>query len=249
MTLNQGICILAGWILRVLDPTENDRRAVKHSLSHYFFSGLRLLLIPVMLWAIIGVSVAGSKLILKIGYSYSLHFIGIGFCCGLVLFSLISPFMRMYIIGHELTHWFIAKIFKRKTGKLRFGPTNGSVKIQRPNVWIVLAPYFFPFYMVVWTLVISLIQIWVTTRWLIVILYCGIGITYSYHLVMTVLALSKGQSDLKIYGQSFSLCLILLINFLIFYCALSFYSDNVDYSRSLLRKTYQAQWFLFNRVF
>ncbi len=223
---------------------------MKRSFAHYFYQGTRILLIPVMLWMIFGLILAGSKLTLNIGYSHSLYLIGIGFGTGLAVFAIISsPFMRLYVLGHELTHWLTAKAFRRQTGKLRIGKVEGSVSVQHPNIWIILAPYFFPFYTVIWIVVVKIIQIWYDGLGLLIVLYLGIGLTYAYHIFMTMLALSKEQTDLKMYGYSFSLCLIILINFFIVYCGLSFFSDNMDYSITLLKKSYTTQWKLFSNYF
>ncbi len=223
---------------------------MKHPITHYLFQGIRILLIPIMLWVILGLILAGSKLTFSIGYNHSLYLAGIGFCSGLVIFSInSSPFMRLYVAGHELTHWLTAKAFRRRTGRLRIGKAEGSVSVQRPNIWIMLAPYFFPFYTVVWISVIKIIEIWYIETGLLIALYLGTGLTYAYHIFMTMLALSKEQTDLKMYGYSFSMCLIILINFFIVYCGLSLFSDNVEYSATLLKKTYISQWNLLTELF
>ncbi len=223
---------------------------MKRPLTRYLFQGTRLILIPIMLWAIFGLIQAGSKLALNIGYNHSLYLIGIGFGSGLVIFAIHStPFMRLYVLGHELTHWLTAKAFRRQTGKLRIGKAEGSVSVLHPNIWIMLAPYFFPFYTVIWILIIKVIEIWYDGFALLVALYLGIGLTYAYHIFMTMLALSKEQTDLKMYGYSFSLCLIILINFFIVYCGLSFFSDNMEYSFTLLKNSYKTQWKLFSKLF
>ena len=53
--------------------------------------------------------------------------------------------VRLYVFGHELTHWLTARLFRRRTGAFHVGGDRGYVMVERPNVWITLAPYFVPF--------------------------------------------------------------------------------------------------------
>jgi len=144
-----------------------------------------------------------------------------GFLLGSLLFTFGSRLTPLYVFGHEFTHWICAKLFFKQTGKFHCRAGSGYVEIKSPNVWIILAPYFLPFYFLL-----------VTGLWgLFDLLFPGIlrpyyplsagflGLTYSYHLVMTFIALSKGQADLKHKGKVFSLSLILTMNALFFFLA------------------------------
>ena len=64
---------------------------------------------------------------------------GGAFVVGLPLFCFLR-LNSLYVFGHELTHWVMAKIFLRKTGRFQSGKNAGAVEVENPNVWIILAP-------------------------------------------------------------------------------------------------------------
>jgi hypothetical protein len=195
-----------------------------------------------MIWVILGLVQASVKLSLKLGYDKSIYVTGVSFTFGLIVFSLVSPFIRVYVVGHEMTHWLAAKVFRRKTSGFKVSKTTGSVRIERPNMWIILAPYFIPIYTIIWILTVKFAGLWFTAPWAPIVLYGGVGITYAYHIVMTVFALSKSQSDLRFYGHIFSLCLIIMINISILYGGLSFFSGNRYHVFLSLRDSFRTQW-------
>ena len=203
---------------------------------------LKSCLILLMLWIVLGLVGASLKLSLNWKYNHSFFLVGIGFCVGLLLFSLKSTFSRTYVVGHELTHWLVAKLFRRKTSGLSIGKRGGSLHVEKPNILIVLAPYFFPLYTVLWLILVNLLQVSVNADWVSMTLYIGIGFTYAFHIVMTILALSKIQNDLKLYGHFFSLCLIFNINLFILYLGLSYFSKDLKTGYSLLKDSFQYQW-------
>ena len=144
-----------------------------------------------------------------------------GFLLGSALFTMGTRMTALYVFGHETTHWIMAKLFFKETGKFRCGGSSGFVEIKNPNVWIILAPYFIPFYFLLCTGIWGLLDLFYPGAigafhpWLAGLL----GLTFSYHLVLTFIALSKGQADLKHKGKVFSLTLILVMNALLFFLA------------------------------
>ncbi|NLF93424.1 MAG: hypothetical protein GX564_06005 [Oligosphaeraceae bacterium] len=144
-----------------------------------------------------------------------------GFLAGGLFFTLVSRLTPLYIFGHECTHWLSAKLFFKETGKFRCRASGGFVEIKQPNVWIILAPYFVPFYFLIctglWGLAVALWPKWYSPC----LHYAAIvlGICYAYHVVLTCFALSKGQADLRLKGVLFSLALILAFNALFIYLA------------------------------
>ena len=144
-----------------------------------------------------------------------------GFAGGLIFFVFVSRVPVLYVFGHEMTHWLVAKCFLRKTGSIKIGVGRGHVQVERPNLWIVLAPYFVPLYALVWVGAYGVGQmIFGTPRPGVAIGFnIGLGITYAYHLKMTAYALSRAQSDLNMHGVFFSLSLIICFNIaLLLFC-------------------------------
>ncbi len=140
-----------------------------------------------------------------------------GFLGGLLFFTLVSRVLVVYVFGHELTHWFAAKLFLRETGDVTIGSKGGSVAVQKPNIWITLAPYFIPFYTLLWVLVYGIFRFGYgePNSLVLKILYSGIGFTYAFHVVLTVHSLLREQADLKANGGFLSTSLILFFNVLL----------------------------------
>jgi len=201
----------------------------------------RILLIPVMLWASAGIIHGMARMPLDL-QARDMWYCLLGFSVGLVLFALCSPLIRVYVIGHELSHYLVAKLFKRRTRNFRVGKTSGSVDVHRPNVWIVLAPYMVPIYTVIWLLIMAVVSIGDRPEWLAPVTVAGVGLTYAFHVVLTVIMLIQGQTDLKFYGPAFSICLIILVNSACVYGALAVLSGNLNSCMSLLGTTYVDQW-------
>ncbi|HIE11175.1 MAG TPA: hypothetical protein EYP62_06125 [Kiritimatiellae bacterium] len=140
-------------------------------------------------------------------------FIG-GFLFWLLLYLAMPPPTRTYILAHELTHALWTWFMGGEVRHIRVGKRSGSVRVTRDNVFISLAPYFFPLYTVLAVIcwyALSLFwdldhyrPFWMAT----------VGLTWSFHLTFTVDLLRRRQSDLAPHGRLFSICVIYLLNVL-----------------------------------
>ena len=140
-------------------------------------------------------------------------FIG-GFIFWLLLYFSMPPPTRTYILGHELTHALWTWLLGGEVKRIRVGSHSGSVWVTRDNIFISLAPYFFPLYTllaVIGWYVLSLFWNLDHYRpfWMAVV-----GLTWSFHLTFTVDLLRRRQPDLVPHGRFFSLCVIYLLNVL-----------------------------------
>ena len=131
-------------------------------------------------------------------------------------------FTVIYVFGHELTHWATAKLFFKKTGRIRVGRLSGSTEIYNTNVAITLAPYIIPFYLMVLVGIFGISQLFVypSPIWAAYLVSVLVGITYAYHIMLNIFALRQAQSDLELYGKVFSLAFILAGNALFLLLAL-----------------------------
>ncbi|MDR3196007.1 MAG: hypothetical protein LBT58_04455 [Endomicrobium sp.] len=124
--------------------------------------------------------------------------------------------MKTYIFGHELSHAIAGLLSGAKIKKFNVDEMSGSVVLTKDNIWITLAPYFFPIY------TIAIIIIYVCLGWVMDIkqLYGYylflIGFSIFFHIALTVYILSIEQPDLKIYGAFFSYVIILAVNIITF---------------------------------
>ncbi len=168
--------------------------------------------------------------------------IGAGFLAGLTAFGLVSRFTPFYVLGHELTHWFTAKLFGRRTGRFRISMASGSVAVERPNVWIVLAPYFVPIYTLAWIGTYGLVRCLYgpVSPAMLKGVWAGIGLTYAFHVILTIHSLRGGQTDLHYQGRFLSLSLILFCNVLLVFLAITAAGRTWASSFRLLSQTFHG---------
>ena len=135
-----------------------------------------------------------------------------------VFWKVLPDSTRMYVLGHELTHALWGVAFGAKVSNLKVRSTGGSVTLTKSNVWITLAPYFFPF----WTMIVVLLALAVRgiiylanpetpfpVPWLWMF---AVGFTWCFHACFTIRSLMQTQSDVQEYGRVFSWTLILACN-------------------------------------
>ncbi|MFA7174120.1 MAG: hypothetical protein WC340_12065 [Kiritimatiellia bacterium] len=138
-----------------------------------------------------------------------------GYALWLVLWFFLPRPAKTYILGHELTHALWALLFGAKVSKLNVSRKGGSVSLTKTNLWIILSPYFFPFYTFV------VIALWLLTRSFVTpvpfkpLWFFLIGFTWSFHACFTLNSLLVKQPDIQIYGRVFSYTIIYLINLLL----------------------------------
>ena len=135
---------------------------------------------------------------------------------GVVAFAMawmaLSHPVRMYVLGHELTHALWGLLFGARPSDLRVAATGGSVRLTKTNMLITLAPYFFPFYTFV-VIVCALITyafmrpLPFLPLWLFLV-----GFTWAFHALFTLETLGSRQPDVKLYGRIFSWTFIYLVN-------------------------------------
>lgn len=126
-------------------------------------------------------------------------------------FALSHP-VRMYVLGHELTHALWGLLFGARPSDVRVSASGGSVRLTKSNLLITLAPYFFPFYTFI-VIVVALVTyaffrpLPYLPLWLFLV-----GFTWSFHVLFTLETLGQRQPDVKLYGRIFSWTFIFLVN-------------------------------------
>ena len=141
------------------------------------------------------------------------------FCVGyglwLLVFVLLPKPVRTYVLGHELTHALWALLMGARVSGLRVGKSGGQVRTSKSNWAIVLAPYFFPFYAMLFIGLFFLIN----TFWSLAdygwVLFFLIGLGWSFHVTFTLMTLlTVSQPDVRSQGVLFSVVVIYLMNLL-----------------------------------
>ncbi len=168
-----------------------------------------------LLWLSAMLAITGCRVCVPFRLSHGAIVFAVAFVGGALLFRW-RKFSPVYVFGHEMTHWIVAKLFLKETGKFKVGMTKGSVEIVDSNVWITLAPYIVPFYVLLAMGVFGLSQVFLypSPQWASLAFVICAGLGYAYHCVLTIYAIGLSQSDLKVYGEFFSLSLIIAGNVL-----------------------------------
>lgn len=122
--------------------------------------------------------------------------------------------VRLYVLGHELTHAVWGLAFGARVSNLKVSISGGSVTLTKSNVFITLAPYFFPFYTMLVVLVALIVRCFATPLpgqplWLF-----AVGFTWCLHVCFTLRSLTQRQPDVIEYGRLFSWVFIWLFNVL-----------------------------------
>jgi len=178
---------------------------------------------------------------------------GTGYGLWLLIFTLLPKPMRTYVLGHELTHAVWALLMGARVSGLKVGKAGGEVRTSKTNWFIVLAPYFFPFYAMLFLGLFFLghaIWNWSAHFWM---LFFLVGLGWSFHVTFTLMILfTTAQPDVKSQGVVFSVVTIYLMNLLIILlttAALSPQVTFVDVVVHLWRDTLAAYgWTLDNLV-
>ncbi len=135
--------------------------------------------------------------------------------CWLSIYLLLPKPMRLYVLGHELTHALWTWLFGGRVKKFKATAKGGHVVITKTNFLIVLAPYFFPLYAVIVGICFILGHlIWDWTPYL-VWFHLLVGAAYAFHVTLTWNALRTRQSDISSQGYFFSAVIVFLGNIMV----------------------------------
>lgn len=154
------------------------------------------------------------------------------FLFGVVCYTFTYPVFKKplfsYVIGHELSHVLGVWLSRGRIHSFNIGRRGGTVKVDRVNIWTALLPYFFPIYTFLVLCIYFLLSIlWDMSRfqnWLVFI----IGITWAFHLWMTMYVLRHSQPDLRFGGFLFSSIIIFTVNIAILILLLVFISPELS---------------------
>ena len=182
-------------------------------MKKYFLFFIGLLILPLcvaMTWTVLDVlrnaDSRGSMFSLESGC------LALGYFAWVFCWLFLPQPVRVYILGHELTHALWAVLFGGKAKNLSITPSGGSVKVTKSNVLITLAPYFFPFYTMILIGLFLLVKLFMGAvpyplGWLFFL-----GFTWAFHFTFTLQSLWTSQPDIQEYGRLFSYSLIYLLN-------------------------------------
>jgi hypothetical protein len=138
---------------------------------------------------------------------------GMGYVLWLVIFALLPKPMRTYVLGHELTHALWAWLMGARVSGLKVRKTGGQVRTSKTNWFITLAPYFFPFYAVLFIAGFFLAHAIFNLAPYMWVLFFLVGLGWSFHVTFTLMILlTVQQPDVQSQGVLFSAVVIYLMN-------------------------------------
>jgi hypothetical protein len=116
---------------------------------------------------------------------------------GTLLFLPVKP-GPLHVFAHEGAHWLVAKLFRRRTSGFSVGWRGGAVEVESPNLWIALAPYILPLWVLLW-IPCRLLAHDDLTRLVWIVIF---GLLIGQHLAATWRCLAAAaQPDFKIHGR------------------------------------------------
>lgn len=153
------------------------------------------------------------------------------------VYPVFSKPLRGYVLGHELTHVLGVWLFRGKIHKMKVSRKGGVVKANKTNIWIKLAPYFFPIYTILVLGIYLLFSIaWDLNRIYGIFVFI-LGITWAFHFWMTIHILWQNQPDVRESGTLFSLVVIYVLNVLVLAGLFIFISPKLT-----IRNYFTANW-------
>lgn len=121
----------------------------------------------------------------------------------------------VYVLGHELTHALAAKLCFGKVRSISIRLDGGYVETDADNVFIALAPYFVPLWMLCWMLVFWVAGLICPFDACLPWMCAGGGFWWLFHLYWTVWVIPREQPDMLENGILFSLLVVILMNILL----------------------------------
>lgn len=176
-------------------------------------------LIAVLLLPVLVITVAETaRILIHVMGDYHTVF---PFVAGIIGYAVLHytcyNFSRFYVFGHELTHAFAAWICGYRVSKISVKKESGYVKMDKTNTFVVLAPYFIPFYLLTSALIYGIVSLGTDVTLARPYFLAWLGFCLSFHFIQTFHTLWEAdQPDLKLAGgKIFSLVMIVLANLFI----------------------------------
>ena len=138
--------------------------------------------------------------------------------------------LRVYVLGHELTHAIWAFALGGKVFAFKASRSGGHIETDTHNFWVALAPYFHPLYSILVIEIYAFTSLFYDIHAFWPLLFGLLGLTWAFHFSFTLWMIPKGQSDLAMNGHFFSLVVIYLMNLLTLSLLLIFAAPEVTFA-------------------
>lgn len=135
------------------------------------------------------------------------------------------PLLKWYIFVHEWTHAIWAYQSNGRVDEIEVNEDHGHILTNKPTALVTLAPYFYPAPCVVLILLFAPFALFYPLEeappifWGMVPpmgVFLGLmGLGWAFHFTYTIWMIRKGQSDLRMHGNFFSLVVIYIVNLIV----------------------------------
>lgn len=123
--------------------------------------------------------------------------------------------LYLYVLGHELTHALFIVLCLGRVSGFKVGLDGGHVLTNKTNLLIALSPYFVPFWSLLFLLTFWVVGLFTHLPYAEQILYCGVGLSWGFHILWTLWMIPRDQPDLRENGTFLSLVIIYLVNLIL----------------------------------
>lgn len=125
------------------------------------------------------------------------------------------PFLYLYVLGHELTHALAVYACFGWVHRFSVRIDGGFIESNKNNLFVALAPYFLPLWMILFLGLLSGINYFWSIPAFEPIFFAFAGFWWGFHLYWTAWILPKEQPDLDDNGTFFSFMIVYLANLII----------------------------------
>ena len=154
----------------------------------------------------------------------------------------------LYILGHELTHALWCKLFGGKVYRINVSAEGGSMQGSVSNVWVKLAPYFFPIYTVIVGLFFGALALFFDMLPYYNAFIFLLGFSLQFHYLYTGDSLKIKQSDIHKAGVIISAAIIPLINVAVIVLLLQLVIPEMSMLKSWYAQTYRLVVVLYGLI-
>jgi hypothetical protein len=148
-------------------------------------------------------------------FSTNVLLFGLGFILYFLFHRFVYQSVSLYVLAHEMTHAVFAVFQGARVKKIKVTAKGGYVEMSESNLVIDLAPYFFPLYAIILSvLFLTLDKIWNLNDfyWL---FFFSLGICMSFHYLSSWDVLKIEQPDMAMTGKFFGIIFVLIVNLII----------------------------------
>ena len=194
-------------------PIKGWPRVLRLGLALFLLLPLSIVMVFALLMALYHAApVVGQS---RFWLSEPVWFTGVGVAgfISLMIAKLAEPLLiYLYVLGHESTHALAALLSFGKINAFRFDMDGGYVETDADNLFVALSPYFVPFWMLIWLLLLWLANLCFPFGAYEPWFYGGFGFWWAFHIYWTFWVIPREQPDMLENGLLFSMLVIMVMN-------------------------------------